>query len=101
MEDITFNERELKNDRRFTRLKKKVQHQGKIQKIMLSINFWIGTISVTVIVLMAASFFWTVDEFRVLRTEMNVRFDEQREYVDTRFNGLGSDIKLINEKLGI
>ena len=101
MEDITFNERELKNDRRFSRLKKKVQHQGKIQKIMLSINFWIGTISVTVIVLMAASFFWTVDEFRVLRTEMNVRFDEQREYVDTRFNGLGSDIKLIKEKLGI
>ena len=101
MEDITFNERELKNDRRFSRLKKKVQHQGKIQKIMLSINFWIGTVSVTVIVLMAASFFWTVDEFRVLRTEMNVRFDEQREYVDTRFNGLDSDIKLIKEKLGI
>ena len=101
MEDITFDERELKNDRRFTRLKKQVRHLGKVQKIVLSINFWMGTISVTVIALMAASFFWTVDEFQVLRTEMNVRFDEQREYVDTRFNELGSDIALIKEKLGI
>ena len=82
-------------------MKSKMRHQGKIQKIILSINFWIGTISVTVIVLMAASFFWTVDEFRVLRTEMNVRFDEQREYVDARFDGLESDITLIKEKLGI
>ena len=53
------------------------------------------------IALIAVSFFWTVDEFQVLRTEMNVRFDEQREYVNTRFNELGSDIALIKEKLGI
>ena len=82
-------------------MKEKVRHLGKVQKIVLSINFWMGTISVIVIVLMAASFFWTVDEFQVLRTEMNVRFDEQRKYVDTRFNELGSDIALIKEKLGI
>ena len=101
MENITFDERELKNDRRVTRLKEQVRHLDKVQKIVLSINFWMGTISVTVIALMAASFFWTVDEFQVLRTEMNMRFDEQREYVDTRFNELGSDIALIKEKLGI
>ena len=101
MEDITFDEHELKNDRRFTRLKEQFRHLGKVQKIELSINFWMETISVTVIALIAVSFFWTVDEFQVLRTEMNVRFDEQREYVNTRFNELGSDIALIKEKLGI
>ena len=82
-------------------MKEQVRHLDKVQKIVLSINFWMETISVTVIALMAASFFWTVDEFQVLRTEMNMRFDEQREYVDTRFNELGSDIALIKEKLGI
>ena len=71
MEDITFNERELENDRRFNRLKEKMRHQGKIQKIILSINFWIGSISMTLIALMAASFFWTVSEFSSLREEMN------------------------------
>ncbi len=101
MENITLSERELENDIQPTRLKEQVRHLDKVQKIVLSINFWMGTISVTVIALMAASFFWTVDEFQVLRTEMNVRFDEQRKYVDTRFNELGSDIALIKEKLGI
>ena len=101
MENITLSEREFENDIQPTRLKEQVRHLDKVQKIVLSINFWMGTISVTVIALMAASFFWTVDEFQVLRTEMNVRFDEQRKYVDTRFNELGSDIALIKEKLGI
>ena len=90
MEDITFSERELENDRRLTGATEQMQHLGRVQKIILSINFWIGSISVTVIALMAASFFWTVSEFSDLREEMNARFEETR-----------IDIALIKEKLGI
>ena len=90
MENITFSERELENDRRLTGATEQMKYLGRVQKIILSINFWIGSISVTVIALMAASFFWTVSEFSDLREEMNARFEETR-----------IDIALIKEKLGI
>ena len=97
MENITFSERELENDRRLTGATEQMKYLGRVQKIILSINFWIGSISVTVIALMAASFFWTVSEFSDLRLE----FSDLREEMNARFEETRIDIALIKEKLGI
>ena len=97
MENITLSERELENDRQSTRLKEQMRHLGKVQKIILSIHFWIGTISVTVIALMAASFFWTVSKYGFLREDLS----DLREEMNTRFEETRGDIALIKEKLEI